>query len=66
MRKIDNTLKPFFGFYARLYGDDRVFFFDRALEKAGNVSNPAFLMLLLEHYLGEEFKPTSPMMKGGA
>jgi hypothetical protein len=41
MRKIDNTLKPFFGFYARLYGDDPVFFFDRALEKAGNVPNPA-------------------------
>lgn len=61
MRNTDNTLKPFFGFYARLYGSESVLFFDRALEKAGNVSNPAFLMLLLEHYLGEEFKPSLPM-----
>ena len=65
MREQDIPLKAFFGFYSRLYGADRVLFFDRALEKAGNVPNPAFLMILLEHYLGEEFKPTSPM-KGGA
>jgi hypothetical protein len=59
MRKqIEQTPKPFFGFYSSVYGADRVLFFDSALAKAGNVSNPAFLMLLLEHYLGEKFQPT--------
>lgn len=60
MRKQIEQTKALFGFYARLWGAEKLAFFDRALVKAERelgrqASNPQLLTMLMESYLGEKF-----------
>jgi hypothetical protein len=60
MRKQIEQTKEFVGFYAHLWGAERLAFFDRALVKAERelgrqASNPQLLPMLMESYLGERF-----------
>lgn len=59
-------VREFFGFCARPCSADKIKFFDEGMRRAeachrkDRVTNPEFLMLLLENFLERKFRPSAP------